>query len=278
MSENLRTVCITGSAGGIGAATRARFEKEGDAGRRCRRTRRGGDRRSLDSGRARTRWSRRSTEGCDGVLDGLVAAAGIMGERAARRRDQLLRRDRDARRLCDRSWPRGTAASAVAISSNSTTTTPGCRPPSSTRSSPATKPLPWPRRATRPASFAYPASKLALARLGTPSRADDGVDRRGHPAQRDRAGRDRDADDEERSRVHLQHPRRVPGADRPARAVPRRSRACSRTCSRPTRVSSAGRSCSPTAAPTRPCAPTITRRRAAVTLPLIPRVTRCDDA
>ena len=88
-------------------------------------------------------------EQCDGVLDGLVAAAGIMGERAARRRDQLLRRDRDARRAATaaRAGHRRVGGRDQLELDDDDARAADRR--SSTRSSPATKPPRSPRRAAR---------------------------------------------------------------------------------------------------------------------------------
>src|SRR5262245_1615368 len=119
----MRTVCITGSAGGIGAATRARLEKEG--------TRIiGVDVRDAEViADLATAAGRRAvvedvSAACDGVLDGLVAGAGIMGESPAVAAVNYF----GAIATLDGLRPvlaRGTDAAAVAISSNSTTTTPG---------------------------------------------------------------------------------------------------------------------------------------------------------
>src|SRR5258706_13633968 len=75
----MRTVCITGSAGGIGAATRERLEKEGARVM-------GVDVRDaeviadLSTPAGREAMVAAVTELCGGALDGLVAAAGIMGD------------------------------------------------------------------------------------------------------------------------------------------------------------------------------------------------------
>jgi len=103
------------------------------------------------------------TELCGGVLDGLVAAAGIMGDQplvVAINYFGAIASLEGLRPLL----ARGTDASAVAISSNSTTTTPGLPTElvdvilagDESRALSATS--------RAPGVFAYPASKLALAR------------------------------------------------------------------------------------------------------------------
>src|SRR5258706_15979558 len=75
----MRTVCITGSAGGIGAATRERLEKEGARVM-------GVDVRDaeviadLSTPTGREAMVAAVADLCGGALDGLVAAAGIMGD------------------------------------------------------------------------------------------------------------------------------------------------------------------------------------------------------
>jgi NAD(P)-dependent dehydrogenase (short-subunit alcohol dehydrogenase family) len=158
----MRTIAITGSAGGIGTATRERLEKDGDRviGIDVRDAEVIAD---LATPAGRDAMIDDVARACGGALDGVVAAAGVMGQEpivvsinyfgavatlAGLR--PLLARGRDA--------------SAVAISSNSVTTTPGL--PASlvdtilegdeSRASDAA--------ANAPGVFAYPASKLALAR------------------------------------------------------------------------------------------------------------------
>lgn len=119
----MATICVTGSAGGIGSATRARLEKDGHRVI-------GVDVRNADviadlstpSGRADMVST--VTDVSDGVLDGLVAGAGIMGEGALVAAINFF----GAVATLDGLRPllaRGTNASAIAISSNSTTVTPG---------------------------------------------------------------------------------------------------------------------------------------------------------
>jgi NAD(P)-dependent dehydrogenase (short-subunit alcohol dehydrogenase family) len=119
----MATICVTGSAGGIGSATRARLENDGHRVI-------GVDIRNADviadlstpSGRAD--MVRAVTDASDGVLDGLVAGAGIMGEGALVAAINFF----GAVATLDGLRPllaRGTNASAIAISSNSTTVTPG---------------------------------------------------------------------------------------------------------------------------------------------------------
>src|SRR4029079_9901513 len=116
-------VAITGSAGGIGAATRARLEKDG-----CRVI--GIDVRDaevvadLSTTAGRAAMVEAVTRASDGRLDGLVAAAGVMGE------DPIVVSINyyGAVATLDGLRPllaRGENPSAIAISSNSTTTTPG---------------------------------------------------------------------------------------------------------------------------------------------------------
>src|SRR6478735_1285853 len=73
------TIAITGSAGGIGSATRARLEKEGHrvVGVDVRDAEVIAD---LSTPDGRAAMVDAVTDASDGVLDGLVAGAGIMGE------------------------------------------------------------------------------------------------------------------------------------------------------------------------------------------------------
>jgi NAD(P)-dependent dehydrogenase (short-subunit alcohol dehydrogenase family) len=158
----MRTVCITGSASGLGAATRARLEKDGVRVI-------GVDLRDaevvtdLSTGEGRDAMVLAVTELAGGVLDGLVAAAGIMGETPLVVAVNYF----GAVATLDGLRPllaRGTDASAVAISSNSTTTTPGLPVAlvDTIRAGDETAALAATDKA--PGVFAYPASKLALAR------------------------------------------------------------------------------------------------------------------
>jgi NAD(P)-dependent dehydrogenase (short-subunit alcohol dehydrogenase family) len=118
----VRTICVTGAAGGIGSATCARLEKDG-----CRVI--GVDVRDADvqadlstvAGRAA--MVEGVTRACDGVLDGLVAGAGLMGEQPLVMAVNYF----GAVATLEGLRPllaRGSDASAIAISSNSTTVTP----------------------------------------------------------------------------------------------------------------------------------------------------------
>jgi NAD(P)-dependent dehydrogenase (short-subunit alcohol dehydrogenase family) len=156
-----RTVCITGSAGGIGGATRTRLEKEG-----CRVI--GVDVRDaevvadLSTADGRAAMVDAVTAECDGVLDGLVAAAGIMGQTplvVAINYFGALATLEGLRPLL----ARGTDASAVAISSNSTTTTPGLSTELVATILEGDEAAALAATEAAPGIFAYPASKLALA-------------------------------------------------------------------------------------------------------------------
>ena len=157
----MATIVITGSAGGIGAATRARCEKEGHRviGVDVRDAEVVAD---LSTPAGRRAMVDAVARECDGALDGLVAGAGIMGEGAKVAAVNFF----GAVATLEGLRPllaAGTNPSAVAISSNSTTTTPG---------------LPAALAATlleqdevsalaavdaAPGVYSYPASKLALA-------------------------------------------------------------------------------------------------------------------
>jgi NAD(P)-dependent dehydrogenase (short-subunit alcohol dehydrogenase family) len=158
----MRTVCITGSAGGIGAATRARLEKEG--------TRVVGvDVRDaevvvdLSTPEGRDAMVRGVADTCGGALDGLVAAAGIMGTEpkvVAINYFGAVATLEGLRPLL----ARGTDPSAVAISSNSTTTTPGLPSDLVEVILAGNEGAALSAAGAAPGVFAYPASKLALAR------------------------------------------------------------------------------------------------------------------
>jgi NAD(P)-dependent dehydrogenase (short-subunit alcohol dehydrogenase family) len=158
----VRTVCITGSAGGIGAATRARLEKEGArvVGVDVRDAEVLAD---LSTPAGRDAMVAAVTELCDGVLDGLVAAAGIMGDQPLVVAINYF----GAIATLDGLRPllaRGTDASAVAISSNSTTTTPGLPADLVDVLLENDEAAALAATSRAPGLFAYPASKLALAR------------------------------------------------------------------------------------------------------------------
>jgi len=158
----VRTICITGSAGGIGGATRARLEKDGArvVGVDVRDAEVVAD---LSTSAGREVMVAAVTEQCGGVLDGLVAAAGIMGDQPLVVAINYF----GAIATLDGLRPllvRGTDASAVAISSNSTTTTPGL-PTDLVDVILAGDEAEALAATSRAAGvFAYPASKLALAR------------------------------------------------------------------------------------------------------------------
>jgi NAD(P)-dependent dehydrogenase (short-subunit alcohol dehydrogenase family) len=158
----VRTVCITGSAGGIGAATRTRLEKDGARviGVDVRDAEVIAD---LSTPAGRDAMVAAVTEQCDGALDGLVAAAGIMGTEPLVVAINFF----GAIATLDGLRPllaRGTDASAVAISSNSTTTTPGLPSALVDAILAADESAALAATADAPGVFAYPASKLALAR------------------------------------------------------------------------------------------------------------------
>ncbi len=155
-------VCITGSAGGIGAATRAHLE---EAGHRVI----GVDVRDaeviadLSTPAGRAAMIDGVTHACDGVLDGLVAGAGIMGQEpvtVAINYFGAIATLEGLRPLL----ARGADPSAVAISSNSTTTTPGLPEELVATILAGDEDAALAATAAQPGIYAYPASKLALAR------------------------------------------------------------------------------------------------------------------
>jgi NAD(P)-dependent dehydrogenase (short-subunit alcohol dehydrogenase family) len=158
----VRTVCITGSAGGIGGATRDRLEKEGARviGVDVRDAEVVAD---LSTPAGRDAMVAAVTELCGGALDGLVAAAGIMGDQPLVVAINYF----GAIATLDGLRPllaRGTDASAVAISSNSTTTTPGLPADLVDVILAGAEAEALAATSRAPGVFAYPASKLALAR------------------------------------------------------------------------------------------------------------------
>jgi len=103
------------------------------------------------------------TRACDGVLDGVVAGAGIMGQEPVTVAINYF----GAVATLEGLRPllaRGSAPSAVAISSNSTTTTPGLPADLIATILAGDEPAALAATAAAPGLFAYPASKLALAR------------------------------------------------------------------------------------------------------------------
>ena len=159
----MATIAITGSAGGIGAATRECLEQDGH-------TVVGIDVRDADvevdlsTVEGRAAMVDEVAAATDGVLDGLVAGAGVMGPDGATvvsvNHFGAVATLEGLRPLLER----GTSPSAVAISSNSTTTFPDL-PMALTDAC-----LAGDEAAARTAAAAldpvaaYPASKLALAR------------------------------------------------------------------------------------------------------------------
>ncbi len=158
----MRTICITGSAGGIGAATRTRLEKEGARviGVDVRDAEVIAD---LSTPAGRDAMVAAVTNACGGVLDGLVAAAGIMGNEplvVAINYFGAIATLEGLRPLL----AAGTDASAVAISSNSTTTTPGLPGALVDTILAGDEAAALAATGAAPGFVAYPASKLALAR------------------------------------------------------------------------------------------------------------------
>jgi NAD(P)-dependent dehydrogenase (short-subunit alcohol dehydrogenase family) len=157
-----RTVCITGSAGGIGAATRVRLEREGARviGVDVRDAEVIAD---LSTPNGRAAMVQGVADACRGALDGLVAGAGIMGTEpkvVAINYFGAVATLEGLRPLL----ARGTDPSAVAISSNSTTTTPGLPKALVDAIAAGDEAVALAATADAPGVFAYPASKLALAR------------------------------------------------------------------------------------------------------------------
>ena len=158
----MRTVCITGSAGGIGGATRTRLENDGARviGVDVRDAEVIAD---LSTPAGRDAMVAAVTELCGGVLDGLVAAAGVMGDQplvvAINYFGAIASLDGLRPLLAH-----GTDASAVAISSNSTTTTPGLPIDLVDVILAGDEAQALAATSRAPGVFAYPASKLALAR------------------------------------------------------------------------------------------------------------------
>ena len=156
------TIAITGSAGGIGAATRKRLEKDGHrvVGVDIRDAEVVAD---LSTPAGRAAMVEAVTKECNGVLDGLVAGAGIMGQEplvCAINYYGAVATLEGLRPLL----ARGTEPSAVAISSNSTTTTPGLPEDLVTTILAGDEAAGLAAVGEAPGVFAYPASKLALAR------------------------------------------------------------------------------------------------------------------
>lgn len=156
------TIAITGSAGGIGSATRTRLEQAGHRviGIDVRDAEVIAD---LATPAGRDEMTRATTEACGGVLDGLVAAAGIMGEGptvVAIDYFGAIATLAGLRPLL----ARGSSPSAVAISSNSTTTTPGLPDSFVQLLLDDDEPKALEAAEGKLGNAAYMASKLALAR------------------------------------------------------------------------------------------------------------------
>jgi NAD(P)-dependent dehydrogenase (short-subunit alcohol dehydrogenase family) len=155
------TIVVTGAAGGIGQATRARLEADGHRviGVDVRDAEVIAD---LGTTGGRAEMIDAVERACDGMLDGLVAGAGVMGEEP----DVVSINYFGAVATLSGLRPllaRRANASAVAISSNSTTTQPGL--PSAFADACLTGDEDAARAFAKSDGFsAYAASKLALAR------------------------------------------------------------------------------------------------------------------
>jgi NAD(P)-dependent dehydrogenase (short-subunit alcohol dehydrogenase family) len=158
----MRTIVITGSAGGIGSATRTRLEKEG-----CRVI--GVDVRDaevitdLSSAPGRDAMVEDVRIACDGALDGVIAAAGVMGQAPAVAAINYFGAVATLTGLRPM-LVRGTDSAAVAVSSNSVTTTPGLPEALVNTLLTSDESAALAAVGAAPGLFAYPASKLALAR------------------------------------------------------------------------------------------------------------------
>ena len=181
----MATICITGAAGGIGLATRRLLEARGD-------TVVGVDLRgaevdadlATDEGRAAMVAG--VTERSGGVLDGLVAGAGVQGAAPS-----LVVSVNYFGAIATLEGLRpllaaGTNASVVAISSNSATAMQGRRAGHRRR-------VPGGRRGRRPRRGRgggtvrrLPVDEAGPGAVGPPPGAGRRLDRRGHPAQRRR--------------------------------------------------------------------------------------------
>jgi NAD(P)-dependent dehydrogenase (short-subunit alcohol dehydrogenase family) len=157
------TIAITGSAGGIGAATRERLEQDGH-------TVVGVDIRDADvevdlsTPEGRAAMVEGVTAATDGVLDGLVAAAGLLGGDGPTvvsvNHFGAVATLEGLRPLLER----GTSPSAVAISSNSTTTFPDLPTELAERCQAGDEDGARAAAAGVDPVAVYPATKLALAR------------------------------------------------------------------------------------------------------------------
>ena len=161
----MRPIVVPGSASGIGAATRRRLIDQGDRviGVDLREADVQAD---LSTAAGRSDAIARLEQRCEGVLDGLVTCAGLMGldHRPGRILAELNYYGTIELLAAARPWlARGTRPAAVAISSNSTTATPGLAV-ELTRlllDGPPAEAIACADKLGSPAT--YPASKLAVA-------------------------------------------------------------------------------------------------------------------
>ncbi len=174
----MRTVCVTGSASGIGAATATALEAQG-----CRVI--GVDLRDaevaadLSTPEGRAAMVDGVLAAADGVLDGLVAGAGIMGSDLAR---LVSVNYFGAVATVEGLLPalaRGDTPGAVVISSNSATVMAGVDPELVGVCLDGDEAAARARFADAPELPAYPSSKLALARWCRRRAASDDVIGRG---------------------------------------------------------------------------------------------------
>ncbi|HET9729744.1 MAG TPA: SDR family oxidoreductase, partial [Acidimicrobiia bacterium] len=157
----MRTVCLTGSAGGIGAATRARLERDGVRviGVDVRDAEVIAD---LGTVQGRAEMVTAVLDACGGVLDGVIAGAGIMGEGPTVASVNYFGAVATLEGLRP-ALAAGTEPRAVAISSNSATTTPALPEKLAALFLDGDEPAVRDYFEREP-FFAYMASKLALAR------------------------------------------------------------------------------------------------------------------
>jgi NAD(P)-dependent dehydrogenase (short-subunit alcohol dehydrogenase family) len=156
----MATIAMTGAAGGIGRATRERLERDGHRmiGIDIRDAEVVADL-STDEGRAA--MVQEVERASDGVLDGVVAGAGVMDDALAIQVNYFgaVATFEGLRPLL----ARGTQPSAIAISSNSTTTAPGL-PDAIVDACLAGDEAAARDAASHGYAYAYAGSKLALAR------------------------------------------------------------------------------------------------------------------
>ena len=159
----MRTIAITGSAGGIGAATRERLEQDGHVviGVDVRDAEVEAD---LSTPEGRSAMVEEVTAAADGVLDGLVAAAGLLGGDGP---TVVSVNHFGAVATLDGLRPlleRGSSPSAGAISSNSTSTFPDLPVALADRCLAGDEDGARQAAAGVDPVSVYPATKLALAR------------------------------------------------------------------------------------------------------------------